>query len=168
MKLKPAHAIVALALAMLCTSAPFAVAQNRTSVGTLTCRLNAGMGLTTNLRQRMRCHHVTTWGRLRAYSGIVAEFDSGTRLESGRVMRWSVLTSTRLTGRDALVGRYTAAGRIGATDSGVRDEDLVGGADRSIVLRASASSRGRSGVNPAPGVKELTIDPRRTPRQRTT
>jgi len=163
---KSRAAILAVALLALCVSTSSGVAQNRHSVGTLTCTANAETSLTTNLRQRMRCHFVSSWGRLRGYSGIVTEFGSGAGLGRGGAMRWSVLTSSRPTSRRFLTGRYIAASRIGELGPGVDGKDLVGGADRSIILRPSSSSRGRSGVNFAPEVTALTIDYRRAPRKR--
>jgi hypothetical protein len=159
-------AIVAVALVVLCASASFGVAQNRFSVGTLTCGPNAGMSLTDNLRQRVRCHFVSSWGRLRGYSGIVTEFGSSADLSSGGVMRWSVSMSSRPTSRRFLTGRYIAASKIGELGPGVDGNDLVGGANRSIILRPSSSSRGRSAVNLAPEVIALTIDYRRAPRKK--
>ena len=159
-------AIVALALVALCASASFAVAQNRLSVGTLTCRPNAGMSLTDNLPQRMRCHVVSSWGRLRGYSGIVTEFGSGVGVGRGGVMRWSVLMKSRPTSRRFLAGRYIAASKTGEPGPGVAGKDLVGRANRSIILRPSSSSRGRSAANLAPEVIALTIDYRRAPRRK--
>ena len=161
---KSRAAIVAVALVALCASASSGAAQNRHSVGTLTCRADAGMSLTTNLRQRMRCHFVSSWGRLRGYSGIVTEFESGVDVARGGVMRWSVLMKSRPTSRRFLTGRYIAAGKIG--ELGVDGRDLVGGGGRSIILRPSSSSRGRSGANFAPEVIALTLDYRRAPRRR--
>ena len=161
-------AIVAVALVALCTSTSFGVAQNRANVGTLTCRSNAAMSPTTNLRQRLRCHFVSSWGRLEGYSGIATHFAGNADLKGGRFFRWSVLMSGRRTHRGALVGRYIAASEIGEAGPGIDRKDLVGGTDRSIILRASSSSRGRSKVNSAPEVTGLTIDHRRAPRKRET
>lgn len=162
------HAIAALALLVVCASGSFAVAENHANVGTLTCSVRAGTSLTTNLRQRMRCHFVSSWGRLQAYSGIVTQIESNTNLRGGRFMRWSVLTSARRPGRGALVGRYIAASRNDGASPGVGGNDLVGGIDRSIILRPSSSSRGRSGVNLALDVTELTIGYRRVARKKET
>ena len=162
---KPQAAIAAIALVALCASTSFGVAQNRVRVGTLTCRANAGIDPAINLRQRMRCHYASSWGRLRGYSGIVTEFRSGADLGRGDFVRWSVW-SARRTARGALAGRYIAASKIGEPGSGVDGNDLVGGADRSIVLRPSASSRGRSDANFAPEVAALTIDRQRATRKR--
>jgi hypothetical protein len=159
---KSQAAIVTVALVALCASASFSVAQNRRSVGTLTCRANSGTGPTINLRQRMRCHFVSSWGRLRGYSGIVTEFRSGADLERGDFMRWSVWMGAR----GALAGRYIAASKIGELGPGVEGNDLVGGTDRSIILRPSASSRGRPDANFAPEITALTIDRLRAPRKR--
>jgi hypothetical protein len=159
-------AVVAVALVMLCASASFGVAQNRLGVGTLTCEPNARTRLTTSLHKRMRCHLVSSWGRLRGYSGIVTEFRSGADLSAGGIMRWSILMSSRPTRRSFLTGRYIAASKSGRLGPGVDGKHLVGGADRSIILRPSSSSRGRSVVNLAPEVTALTIDYRRPPRKR--
>ena len=163
---KSKAAIAAVALVALCASASFSAAQNRLSVGTLTCRANAGTGPTVNLRQRMRCHFVSSWGRLRGYSGIVTEFATGPDRSRGNVMRWSVLMKSRPTSRRFLTGRYIAASKTGEIGPGVDGKDLVGGADRSIVLRPSSSSRGRSAMNLAPEVAALAIDYGRGPRKR--
>ena len=163
---KSQAAIAAVALVALCASTSFGVAQNRLSVGTLTCRANAGTGPTINPRQRMRCHFVSSWGRLRGYSGIVTDFASGPDRRSGNVMRWSVLMRSRPTSRGFLTGRYIAASKTGEFGPGVDGRDLVRGADRSIILRPSSSSRGRSVVNLAPEVTALAIEYRRAPRKK--
>ena len=136
-------AIVAVALVALCISTSFGAAQNRASVGTLTCRLNAAMSPTTNLPQRLRCHFVSSWGRMESYSAIATHFTSNADLKGGRFFRWSVLMSGRRTHRGALAGRYIAASEIGETGPGIDRKDLVVGTDRSIILRASSSSRSR-------------------------
>jgi hypothetical protein len=119
------------------------------------------MDLTTNPGQPMRCHLVTRWGRSRAYSGVVARFDSDAALRTGRFMRWSVLATSRNLRPGALIGRYVAAGG----EAG----DLIGAGEgqQSIVLRPSSSARGRSSVNLAPGVKDLSIDRWRRSREST-
>lgn len=162
-----ARSLVAAAtvLTVLCMTASFAVAQNRSGAGTLTCRANAGTELTTNLRQRMRCSHVTHLGRVQTYSGVIARFEGGAVPRTGRSMRWSVLATTRALARDALVGRYVAVDSTGP--AGTRAGDLVGEGAQSIVLRPSSSARGRSGVNVASGVKDISIDHWRRPRNST-
>ena len=149
--------IAVLALVALCCGTSLGAAQNRISVGTLTCTANAGLGLTTSLPHRMRCHYVSSWGRQRAYTGVVTEFDNSSVPGSGRLLRWSVLMSTRPARREALVGRYVVATKTGAAGLSVQGKDLVRGSDQSIVLRASSSSGGRAGINGAPGVIELTL-----------
>lgn len=163
---KSQAAIVALAVVALCASATLSAAQNRRNAGTLTCRTNSGMGLSIHLGQRLRCHYVGSWGRLRGYSGIVTELRSGADLGRGDFTRWSVWVSGRRTARGALVGRYIAASVSGELGPGIAGNDLVGGAGRSIILRPSASSRDRSGANFAPEVTALTIDRQRAPRKR--
>jgi hypothetical protein len=157
-------AIVAVALVTLCASASFGAAQNRLSVGTLTCGPNARTSPTTDLR--MRCHLVTSWGRVRGYAGIVTEFRSGADLRGGGIMRWSILMNSRPARRSFLTGRYIAASKAGELGPGADGKDLVGGADQSIILRPSSSTRGRSVVNLAPEVTALRIDYRRAARKR--
>lgn len=157
-------AIVAVALVALCTGTSFSAAQGRANVGTLTCRSNAAPGPTTDLRQPLRCQFASTWGRLESYSGIVTKSSGNADLAGGRFFRWSALMSGRRT-RGALVGRYIAASEIGEAGPGIDRKDLVGGADRSVILRASASARGRSKVNAALEVTGLTIDHRRARRK---
>ena len=161
-------AIVAVALVALCISTSFGAAQSRASVGTLTCRLNAAMSPASNLPQRLRCHFVSTWGRIDGYSGMATHIAGNADLKGSRIFRWSVLMSGRRTHRGALAGRYIAASEIGEAGPGIDRKDLVGGTDRSIILRASASSRSRPKVNAAPEVTGLTIDHRRAPRKRET
>jgi hypothetical protein len=158
-------AIAAVALAALFISTSFSAAQNRANVGTLTCRSNAAMSRATSLRQPLRCHFATSWGRLEPYSGIVTYLARNADLTGGGFFRWSVLMSGRRTHRGALVGRYIA--EIGP---GIGRKDLVG-ADRSIILRASrsansSSARSRSKVNAAPEIAGLTIEHRRARRKR--
>ena len=161
-------AIAAVALVALCASASFSEAQNRASVGTLTCTSNAAMSRATDLRQPLSCQFVSLWGSLESYSGIVTNLTSDADLTGGRIFRWSVLMSGRRTHRGALAGRYIAASEIGETGPGIDRKDLVRATDRSIILRASSSSRGRSEVNLAPEIAGLTIDHRRAPRKRET
>ena len=151
--------IAVLALVALCCGTSLGAAQNRNNVGTLNCRANVGL-VATSLPHRMRCHYVSSWGRQRAYTGVVTEFDNSSVPGSGRLLRWSVLMSTRPARREALVGRYVAATRTGAAGLSVQGKDLVGGSDQSIVLRASPSPGGREGINGAPGVIALTLDQR--------
>src|SRR6185295_7741776 len=126
-------AIAALALVALCASASFSEAQNRANVGTLTCRSNAAMSRTTDLRQPLRCQFVTSWGRLESHSAIVTKLTSNADLTAGSFFRWSVLMSGRRTHRGALVGRYIAASEIGETGPGIDRKDLVFATDRSII-----------------------------------
>lgn len=154
-----AHACaVVLALALLCTGMPMAKAQGR-AVGTLTCRANAAIEFATNSNQRMRCQFASSLGRTRGYSGVIARFEAVPGLASGRFMRWSVHTNARPFSRGALVGRYVAARNVAAPGAGVDGADLLGGRAGSepILLRPSSATRGRTGVNLAPGVKEISI-----------
>jgi hypothetical protein len=146
-------------LAVLCMSMSVTAAQSQSRVATLTCRANATMELTTKLRQPVRCHYVSPWGRTQSYSGVIARFEGDTASTVSRFMQWSVLTASSLA-RGALVGRYVAAGGAGGT--GADANDLIGAGEgaRSIVLRPSPSARGRSRFNLASGVKDISIDRR--------
>lgn len=151
---------IAATLTLLCMSASVAAAQSRSRAGTLTCRANAAMELTVKLRQPMRCHYVSPWGRTQSYSGVIALFEGDAASAVSRFMQWSVLAATPKLARGALAGRYVATGGMGT--AGAEAGDLVGegtGAG-SIVLRPSSSARGRSRHNLASGVKDISIDHR--------
>lgn len=156
--------LIAMSLLLLGAGASAASAQGR-NAGTLTCRANAGIELATNLRQRMRCHYVSRWGRTRSYSAVVARFESSPELGAGRFMRWTVHMKVRTAARRALFGRYVASDRIAA--HGARAGELIGGGEgpHAIILRPSSSARGRSGVNLAPAVKDIVIGPWRRMRK---
>jgi hypothetical protein len=137
-------------LPLLWPSSSAAATQGRTRAGTLTCTASAGFELVTSMRQRMRCQYVSSWGRVRSYSGVIARFEDNAVPREGRFIRWTVHADRRALARGALAGRYVAAA----------NGDLVGGRDRSVTLRPSSSARGRSDVNLAPGVKDISISRR--------
>ncbi len=162
---RPLAVTAATALTVLCMSMSVAAAQSGSRAGTLTCTANAAMELTIKLRQPMRCHYVSPWGRTQSYSGVLARFEGDPASTASRFMQWSVLGTPPKLARGALVGRYVAADGAGA--AGADAGDLVGGGEgtRSIVLRPSSSARGRSRSNLAAGVKDISIGHRGGPRK---
>jgi hypothetical protein len=133
-----------------------ATAQQRVEAGVLTCRLAPSVGLIIGSRQRMRCEFVAPDGRSERYTGSVTRFGLDLGLTVGGIMRWAVLSNTRIPGRGFLAGSYVGASGDIALGIGVGANALVGGSRRSTVLQP-LSLAGQVGINLAVGVAGLRL-----------
>lgn len=135
---------------------PTATAQQRVEAGVLTCRLGPSVGLIIGSRQRMRCEFVQPNGRSERYLGTVTRFGLDLGITVGGVMRWAVLSNTRVPGRGALAGNFVGASGDISLGIGVGANALIGGSRRATVLQPLSVS-GQVGINLAAGVAGLRL-----------
>jgi uncharacterized protein DUF992 len=150
--------LVGLALITMASVLPSsAQAQQRSKVGSLSCRLAPSIGLIIGSSQRMTCRF-TPDGRFpsETYVGVMNRIGLDIGITAGGALGWAVFASTSGPARGALAGRYVgASGEIGV-GVGVGANALFGGSGNTISLQP-LSVEGSVGLNLALGVAGLTL-----------
>ena len=148
---------VVCALGLLLISVSGASAESRT-VGMLTCKTSASLGLIIGSHQKLRCSFTpNSGGAPEHYTGHINRLGLDLGFTAGGVMAWAVLAPTNGIPHRALVGKYVGGSGDISLGAGVGANALVGGSHRSVALQP-VSLEAQVGVNLALGVAGLTLN----------
>lgn len=147
----------ALSIATALSLAGAAAAQNKVTVGTLTCSGGAGPGLILGSKKSYRCRfEPSNAGGIETYTATVTKIGLDVGVTGKSVMIWTVLASSGKARRGILAGNYVGAAADVAIGIGGGAKVLVGGSKRSVILQP-LSVQGQSGINLAIGVANMTL-----------
>lgn len=147
----------ALSIATALSLAGAAAAQNKVTLGTLTCSGGAGPGLILGSKKSYRCRfEPSNAGGTETYTATVTKIGLDVGVTGKSVMIWTVLASSGKTRRGMLAGNYAGAAADVAIGIGGGAKVLVGGSKKSVILQP-LSVQGQSGMNLAIGVANMTL-----------
>src|ERR1700755_1267683 len=125
-------ATLALALAVVPATAQEA---GRTKVGTLTCNISPGVGMSVAGQRQLSCMYASPRGRGReAYEGTFSTLGLDVGATSGGQLTWAVFAPTTLR-RAALAGTYVGATAGGTVGIRACAHVLGGGSERTVTLQ---------------------------------
>ena len=131
-------------------------AQNRTEVGTLTCRMGPTVGLIVGSVQRMSCVFRTRSGQSESYTATFRRLGLDLGVKAGGVLVWGVYARTNALPRRSLAGTYAGASGDISLGLGAGANVMVGGSNRTIALQP-LSVEGQVGVNLALGAAAFRL-----------
>ena len=152
--------LAAIALAVTAGAGSPVAAQSAATLGTLTCRGGAGVGLILGSNKTYACtFERTDGGPPESYEATVTRIGLDIGITGEATMVWTVLASTPgiAAGERALTGTYTGASADAAVGIGGGAKVLVGGSRDAIVLQP-LSVQGQTGLNIAVGVASMRLD----------
>jgi hypothetical protein len=145
----------------LAASAPASHAQvfanSKLYVGTLTCNVSGSIGLLFGSTKEMNCLLVRPNGTSEAYDGKIRRFGIDVGYTKAMHMVWHVYSVAESAPPGILTANYVGSQQsvsLGATAGGL---SLVGSGN-SIVLTSVIIEGGRTGVNVADGIAEMSLE----------
>jgi hypothetical protein len=153
----PKLSSIGLAFILLLVLPLTASAQHTKTVGMLTCKTSASLGLVIGSHQKLKCSfEPNSGGAPEHYTGTINRLGLDLGVKGGGVMAWAVVAPTTGVAPHALAGKYVGASGDASLGVGAGANVLVGGSHRSIALQP-VSVTGNVGVNLALGVAGLTL-----------
>lgn len=147
---------ISLALTFLLASLSAVSAQQKT-VGMLTCKTSASLGLIVGSHQKLSCSFApNSGGAPEYYTGTINRLGLDLGIKGGGVMAWAVVAPTTGLSPRALAGKYVGASGDVSVGVGAGANVLIGGSQHSVALQP-VSVTGNVGVNLALGVAGLTL-----------
>lgn len=150
----------AAAAALLATSlhTPL-MAQDRTELGMLDCRIEGGVGFIIGSKKELSCifKPADQSRPAEAYFGTVSKFGLDVGVTGTTLMTWLVLApTTDPLPAGALSGNYVGASAEASAAIGGGANVLVGGSSKTITLQP-LSVQAQTGINVAVGVSEFRL-----------
>lgn len=152
---------LATATATLCSGIFAAEAQtsggNKLYVGALSCNVSGSTGFVFGSTKELNCVLIRSGGASEGYTGTIRRFGIDIGFTRAMHVVWHVYSLSENAPIGALQGNYggtqtsiTAGGTAG-------DNALYGGANNSIVLTSVVVQQGKSGLNLADGIAEMSL-----------
>ncbi|MEO0498029.1 MAG: DUF992 domain-containing protein [Pseudomonadota bacterium] len=135
-----------------------ATGAKRTQLGALSCDVSGGIGLIVGSSKTVDCTFTNADGSVDTYTGKLNKFGLDVGISGESVMKWVVFTPVgNEIGDKALAGKYGGVSAGASLGIGLGANALVGGSGKKIGLQP-ISIEGKTGLNAAIGVAELTLD----------
>jgi len=145
---------ITIAAALLAASP--ASARSGIKVGSLNCRVSAGVGLILGSSKKKICRfHPAGGGRVETYAGSISRLGIDIGFTNKSYITWAVFAGGK-TRRGALAGSYGGASAEATVGVGLGANVLVGGFRRTIALQP-ISIQGQEGLNVAAGIAGLRL-----------
>jgi hypothetical protein len=150
---------VAAALVAACAIAPLsASAAEKTTLGSLECTVEGGIGLLITSNKQMTCTFTETNGASENYTGSIRKLGLDVGVTGESYIKWVVVTPAGSEiGEHALAGSYAGVSTGVTLGIGLGANALIGGKAENIGLQP-VSVEGQTGVNIALALTSLTLE----------
>jgi len=147
--------IIYVGVAALALVATEATADSGVNVGTLSCRVEGGMGFIFGSSKDMSCVFTRPDGTAERYHGEINKYGVDIGFTQEAHMIWGVF-APGVVEKGALAGNYGGATASATAGLGLGANVLVGGSGDQIALQP-VSIEGNAGLNVAAGVATITL-----------
>jgi hypothetical protein len=131
---------------------------SRIRVGSLTCRVAAGVGMVIGSERSMSCDYQSIDGWSERYTGRITRLGVDIGVTNAQTIGWAVWAPVKQGGRGALAGNYGGASAEVTVAAGLGANVLIGGFQNSFMLQPVSLSA-QEGANVAAGITGMRLDP---------
>ncbi len=136
-----------------------AAAQEKISVGLLSCGVKGGTSFIFGSSRELRCVFRSAPGEEgERYEGQIQKYGLDLGITNNAILEWTVLAPSRGVRAGALSGKYYGVAADASAGIGGGANVLAGGSDNAISLQP-LSLQGQTGLNVAAAVAEVELHP---------
>lgn len=147
--------MISIGVAALALVATEAAAESGVNVGTLSCRIEGGMGFVFGSSKDMSCVLTRSDGSAERYYGEINKYGVDIGFTNEAHMIWAVFAPGNID-KGAMAGSYGGATASVTAGLGLGANVLIGGSNDQIALQP-VSIEGNEGLNIAAGVATVTL-----------
>lgn len=139
------------------TTAQAAPEQNKERAGTLSCRVDGGVGFVVGSSKAMNCTFEGANGKQQKYTGNILMLGVDVGITTETQLLWLVMAPSSSISAGSLAGKYVGLSAEATVGAGVGANILVGGSQDSFSLQP-LSIQGQKGLNVAAGIASITLE----------
>ncbi len=131
--------------------------QNKERAGTLSCRIDGGVGFVVGSSKAMNCTFEGANGKQEKYTGNILMLGVDIGITTETQLLWLVMAPSSSIAQGSLAGKYVGLSAEATVGAGVGANLLVGGSQDSFSLQP-LSIQGQKGLNAAAGIASITLE----------